>query len=545
MAELATSARKSFGVFVAICSLATAIVAVLPATPATAAARPRPSLSVSLNGTCANVELRNASSLRRVVFTRDGVAVGTDSRPPYVLPSATAGCGLDTSKLSSGSHTIVAWLIGRSSIKRVSASFTVRGSSTTPAPPASNQPPAAQAPVSGSGFTHPGVLVDGARLSAVKAQAAAGREPWASALRRARSSRYGSLSYSPAPVPALLAPSGGDLAWIERNPSYGLRPAGQVEHLDDARAAYTQALLWAYTGDRAHAAKAIQIMNAWSSTLRKIEFQTPAPDGSGEKLWDQGKLQAGWGASLFSRAGEIIRYTDAGWAAPDIARFETMLRDVYLPHTISGWSNGANWLMTFAEATIGIGVFTNDRRTFDAGVDYWRKKVASTIYLPTDGAWPVAPDPYYNRADRIKALWFNPTAYLPGLQAEACRDLSHMMLGMGAMANGAETARIQGVDLWGEQRARLVAGFELAANFVNQYLDQGGAPASTWRPAGLPCETFKAGGEALTRGWDVAYDHYARRGGIPMPNTQRVAARTRGKDSAQLHLSWEALTHGG
>ena len=54
---------------------------------------------------------------------------------------------------------------------------------------------------------------------------------------------------------------------------------------------------------------------------------------------------------MFARAAEIIRYTGAGWSNNDIARFEAMLQDVYLPLVIVGWSNGANWMMTFAEAT--------------------------------------------------------------------------------------------------------------------------------------------------------------------------------------------------
>lgn len=411
-----------------------------------------------------------------------------------------------------------------------------------------------------SGFVHPGVVIDKAQLDYVKINIAAGREPWKAALNELSSSggstktsarptsyRYSSLSYVPAPVKVIQAPSGSNKDWIDANPQYGFAAVGDVEHLDDARAAYAQALLWYYTGDTRYAAKAIEIMNAWSSTLTEIAFDQPRRPDNGVQLYNNGKLQAGWGASLFARAAEIIRYTGGGWSAPDVARFEKMLKDVYLPLVITGWSNGANWLMTFAEATMGIGVFTNDRATFDAGVAMWRQKAPTTIYLPSDGAMPIAPDPNYDTEAKMRALWYGPSSYVSGLQAETLRDISHMAMGLGALANGAETARIQGVDLFGEQQNRIVAGFERSAGYVNDYLDKvaslgGSQPPSTWVPSGWVGSTFKTGGDAYTSGWQVAYTHYASRSGVSMPQTARLVQRL-GPSGPALHLSWDTLTH--
>ena len=75
----------------------------------------------------------------------------------------------------------------------------------------------------------------------------------------------------------IRAPSASDQKWLDAHPEYPQRAAGDFEHLDDARAAYTHALLWYYTGNQAHANKAIEIMNAWSATLTKIEFEVPPP----------------------------------------------------------------------------------------------------------------------------------------------------------------------------------------------------------------------------------------------------------------------------
>ena len=48
-------------------------------------------------------------------------------------------------------------------------------------------------------------------------------------------------------------------------------------------------------------------------------------------------------------------------------------------------------MTTLAEATIAIGVFTDNRDTFDQGVAAWREKVPTTIYMPSDGSLPLPP----------------------------------------------------------------------------------------------------------------------------------------------------------
>jgi hypothetical protein len=48
--------------------------------------------------------------------------------------------------------------------------------------------------------------------------------------------------------------------------------------------------------------------------------------------------------SVWARAAELIRHTDAGWADVDLAKFEDMLRDIYLPQVIVGAPGyNGNW----------------------------------------------------------------------------------------------------------------------------------------------------------------------------------------------------------
>jgi hypothetical protein len=65
----------------------------------------------------------------------------------------------------------------------------------------------------------------------------------------------------------------------------------------------------------------------------------------------------------------------------DVERFRGMLRDVYLPVVVKGaplpTTNG-NWELTMIEATIGIGVFLDDRATFNKALSMWRARVPPT-----------------------------------------------------------------------------------------------------------------------------------------------------------------------
>jgi hypothetical protein len=421
-----------------------------------------------------------------------------------------------------------------------------------------SSPGATIAPLRPGVFAHPGILMDGAQLQSMRDRVRAGIEPTASAFARLQSSgtssgtprrgptRFSSLSYVPAPVSEVRDASGSNEGYL---PQLGLSESGAVEHLDDATASYTHALAWAVTGDERHARKAAEILDAWSGTLREIKFDQPRRHDNGVQVFNNGKLQAAWGAQLFTRAAEIIRHTWGGWPADRVQRYEALLRGVYLPLTITGWTNGANWLMSLAEATINIGVFTNDRTAFDAGVSMWRTKTPTTIYLTSDGPTPVPSDRSLIDVTRLRAAWYHPSRWIEGLQGETLRDLSHMSMGMGAMANAAETARIQGVDLWGEQRRRIVAAAELQAGYVNAYLDEvarrGGAqPDSSWRPPGWVGPNFSVGGVGFRAGWEVLLRHYGARERISMPQTSVLVGRLR-PAGPNLHNAWETLTHGG
>ena len=401
---------------------------------------------------------------------------------------------------------------------------------------------------SAAGFVHPGILVSKADLDFTRSKIAAGLEPQKTGLLEAQTGKpdtgvnagvaFSSLSWTPR-ARAYVGCGGSN------NPNEGC-----FDETNDASAAYTQALLWYYTGNRANAQKAIQILNAWSSTLKDHKFDT--------STYTNGHLQAAWAGEVFPRAAEIIRYTftaTTGEKALNVAQFSTMLKTAFLPHVVNGWVGaGANWLLSMAEATMNIGIFTDDRVTFDKGVAAWRAQVPATIYMTSDrnsysalaGLPLVPPGTMYDSTKttpaKLKAYWYNPTRWVNGLQGETCRDMNHMAMGMAAMINGAETARIQGVNLYGEQQARIVAAMELNSGFINA------ATSGQNPPPGWTCSTkanVTAGNWKLT--WEIGYNHYAHRKGVSLPNTKRLidtwVRPTRW--SAYLMSDFETLTHVG
>jgi hypothetical protein len=118
-----------------------------------------------------------------------------------------------------------------------------------------------------------------------------------------------------------------------------------------------------------------------------------------------------------------------------------------------------------------------------------------------------------------------------------------MAMGLGAMINAAETARLQHIDLYGEQQDRIVAALELNSGYVYDAVAGGRNPPTDWVCAN-PVNTTNGAWKVT---WEIGYNHYANRLHIPMPNTQRlvtdVVRRSAWRSSGQL--DYETLTHAG
>jgi hypothetical protein len=159
------------------------------------------------------------------------------------------------------------------------------------------------------GFSHPAVLLNRDQITIVQNKIAANQEPWKSMLARLKSNSRGSLSYTAIPVSVMSCgqekPTATDV--------------GCSRSRNDALAAWTQTLIWAYTGDQNYANNAIRILNAWSSTLTKITFD------STNAATKNGPLNAAWLGEMFTRSAELLKHYGSGWSAADSLRFQNML----------------------------------------------------------------------------------------------------------------------------------------------------------------------------------------------------------------------------
>ena len=350
------------------------------------------------------------------------------------------------------------------------------------------------------GFIHPGVLVNRAQLDEIKKRVAAGTEPQKTSFEALKRSPLAALDYAPNPRDTVECGSNS-------NPDLGCK-AEQA----DSDAAYSQALMWYITGNKAYAANAIRIMNAWSSTL------------TGGHTNNNGPVQASWTGDVWPRAAEIIRYSNAGWSDADIAKFQNMLRTQYLPFVVHGTCENGNKELTMAEAIVNIGVFLDDRTVFDFGVKMWRGRAPAYIYLKSDGAAPV------EAPDCGQAIWGNKgitPQFVEGLLQESYRDSQHAALAFAGMVDAAETARQQGLDLYAEQGTRIMAAMEFQA----QYLPPNSAPP----PPNLEFNLHPT--------WEIAYNHFHNRLGMELPKMARVIGANR-PTGVNHHMAWETLTHG-
>ncbi|MFE4799369.1 alginate lyase family protein [Streptomyces sp. NPDC056708] len=278
--------------------------------------------------------------------------------------------------------------------------------------------------------------------------------------------------------------------------SWGRGPSNYMNQaVADSAAAYQNALMWCVTGVRAHADKARDILNAWSASLTAI---TGA----------DGPLGAGLQAFKFVNAAELLRHSGYdGWSYADIARCEGSFLDVWYP-AVSGYmlyANG-NWDLTSVQSILAIGVFCEQRTLFE-----------DALRFAAAGAG--------NGSVR------NRVVTVGGQGQESGRDQGHEQLAVGLLADAAQVAWNQGVDLWGFDDHRILANVEYAARYnlggdvpFTPDLDRTGKYIKT-------TVSDKARGN-LPPIYEMAYAHYAGVRGLDAPHTRAVVFR--GVDGARV-----------
>src|SRR5882757_6157586 len=282
---------------------------------------------------------------------------------------------------------------------------------------------------------HPGVLLSQAQLDYMKIMVQAHAGPFYGAFLKAQNSTWGSLTYVPLGPPA---------SGIIQCGSTSMPDLGCSASDSDGTAAYVQALLWYITGNQTYANNAINTLNTYANNFKGYAGYTPGDTCPSGTDCSNGPLQAAWDSQKWPRAAEIIRHSNAGWPAAQVAAFGTMLNTYMRPLLINGSTSNGNWEISMIEGLIGIGVYNDDATAFNTGVTYWQQRVPAYFYYHTDGGQPVS-------APRGTANWYGQTVYDPsvdGVSQETCRDFGHAQYSISGSLDAAETAGIQGVNLY-------------------------------------------------------------------------------------------------
>jgi len=325
-------------------------------------------------------------------------------------------------------------------------------------------------------FVHPGLLHTRADLDRMRRRIAAGEEPWKSGFEKLRLHPQSSADWR----------LSGPCETVTRSPQ---NAHGNDQMVLDGNAAYQNALMWCLTGDEAHAKKAVEILDAWSEKLQVMDGRDV-------------QLSAGLNGFKFVNAAELMRYAYSAWRDENIARFERMLREVVYPpiRNFASFANG-NWDAACIQTVVAIGVFCNDRALFDCGVAYYRSGAGNgriTHYVP-------------NEAGQVQ---------------ESGRDQQHTQLGLGLLADACEIAWNQGVDLYGEADNRLLKGFEYTARY-NLGQDVPFAPCVDTTGKYRHKKISEQGRGTFRPIYEMVWNHYQNRRGIPAPFTRQAAEKLR------------------
>jgi hypothetical protein len=366
-------------------------------------------------------------------------------------------------------------------------------------------PLAVAALASAKPFVHPGVLNNRIDFEFIRDQIKAGAQPWKKAYDQMRSSGSASPAYQPKPR-----------AVVECG-SYSNPDNGCTDESNDAVAAYTQALLWVFTGDETYAKNAAAILEAWAKILT-AHTNSNAP------------LQSARGGTDFPRAAEILRYTWSGWTAAMTERQIALYKQAFIPMWLNGSSANGNWELTMIDAMTRTAVFMDDSALFGKAMAMWRARIPAYFYLKSDGPLPVQPPGKAKTQDALIKYWYSPSTFVDGLSQETCRDYGHLTGGIASAFNAAETAMQQGVDLYGEEKTRLTVAMEFHASFLN------GKAVPDWLCGGKLNEL------QANATWEIAYNHYHNRLGLDLPETRKVVEGNR-PTGTSYQMAWETMTH--
>jgi hypothetical protein len=365
--------------------------------------------------------------------------------------------------------------------------------------------PAAAAPAA---FAHPGMLHTDADFVRIRTKLAAGDGTVTAGWQRLTANGRSQSSWRARPLATVIRGGTG-----QNYPQFYF----------DVHAAYQNALRWRLGGDTAHADTARDIINAWSASLTTLS-------GNADRF-----LAAGIYGYQLANAAELMR----GYDGFDLGRAQELLMRVFYPlnddflrrHNGACITNyWANWDLCTVASVMATGILCDDPTLFDRAVDYFRSgegngAIGHAVPFRYDGGL--------------------------GQWQESGRDQGHTILGIGLAATICEMAWNQGIDLYGYDQNRFLAGTEYVARY-NLGQD---VPFTAYRwGQGTTCApqqqtTISPASRGQQRPvWEMVYHHYVHRRGLSAPHVTAIAAQVRpeggGGDYGPSSGGYDALGFG-
>lgn len=340
---------------------------------------------------------------------------------------------------------------------------------------------------SAQGFVHPGCLSDQTDINRMITHVNAGDQPWLGGWNNLTSNTFAQSNRVPHPVADVVR---------------GCSPTctnNYTSCMQDAATAYQNALEYVITGNTAYANCAVNVLNAWASTLTTIDH-----------CCSDHFLLAGLQGYQFASAAELLR-NYPGWAPSDFSNFQNWMLNVWYPenHDFLTNHNGAcishywaNWDLCNMASMICIGVLCDNQAIFDEAVSYYQTGAGN-------GALAQLLPYYYGPGS---AQW-----------QESGRDQGHTKLGVGLAGVICEVVWKQGVDLYGFSAANgmYFDGME----YVSSYNLGNTVPYTTYNNCDNVNQTVIATGGRGTGGdnWDMEFNGYVREGLVPTYTGQMAA----------------------
>lgn len=339
-------------------------------------------------------------------------------------------------------------------------------------------------------FKHPGILHTKESLDYVKQKAITEKaNPWLRSYNAFRTSGWASKMYT------MLGPT----KKVTRDQSIinadGINYKNIIEQ--DSYAIYCQALMWKLTGDASYAEKAINMLNAWSSTVEEIV---------GADI----ELTVSFNGFVMCCGAELMLDYE-NWKAQDIQKCKNMFRNIWYPHiqTIERVNGQGTWDSANMKAVLAFSIFLEDRDMFNSVLDYFYTGNGNgTInhYFIDFAKLPEYADAYGHLAET----------------QECGRKQGYAQLGMANFEEVCEIAYNQGhPELWTANERVIMKAFEYIAcynlgNDVPYVRFEGRYPGTSFN------YISSDGRGDFKPIYHMAYNHFHNRLGLEMSYTKQV-----------------------